>query len=365
MYEKFYGLKEKPFHIVPNPNYFYLSSKHENALTYIEYGVTEEVGFILLTGEIGTGKTTLIRYLLNQIESDFEVAVIFNTKVSPDQLISLILQEYELEDNSVDNKAKKLEILYHYIIKMYAQKRKVLLIIDEAQNLSDESLEEIRMLSNLQTDNRLLIQIMLVGQPLLKRRLKQPKFVQFAQRITVNYHLNAITREETIEYIAHRLRTAGGNPNIFSEAAVNLIYQISNGIPRVVNQLCDTALVYGYGNNLKKIDLETINQVVDDKGDSLSTKEQKEINNSFAKFSNPTNNDIFNRIETIESSIVKLKKDIDELTKMWIDWAKEHNDNSISSLKKFLFEERNRNANLLVENAQLKSENKMFHRSIE
>ena len=171
MYEKFYGLKEKPFHIVPNPNYFFPSSKHENALTYIEYGLIEEVGFIPLTGEIGTGKTTLIRYLLNQIESEIDVAVIFNTKVSSDDLLSLILQEFELELDKSDTKAKKLDIFYRFLIDQYANSRRVLLVIDEAQNLSNEALEEIRMLSNLQTDNRFLVQIMLVGQPQLRYRL--------------------------------------------------------------------------------------------------------------------------------------------------------------------------------------------------
>ena len=265
MYEKFYGLKEKPFRIVPNPEYLYLSSNHKQALTYLEYGLMEDVGFILLTGEIGTGKTTLIRHILNELESDIQVAVIFNTNVSPDKLLSIILHSFEL--SAIDNdKNKVLETFYQFLIKKYAEKKRVLLVIDEAQNLSDEALEEVRMLSNLQSDDQVLLQIMLVGQPELKDRLRQPRLSSFAQRIAVNFHLSPLTQPETKEYIAFRLKKAGGKPRIFEPEALDMICQASGGIPRSINLLCDASLVYGFGYELKTIGVPVIEQVIKDKG---------------------------------------------------------------------------------------------------
>lgn len=266
MYEKFYGFSEKPFHIVPNPHFLYLSAKHQHALTYLEYGIREGMGFILLTGEIGTGKTTLIRHMLNQIEADIEVAVIFNTNVSANQLLSLILQEFELEADGTD-KARNLDRIYQFLIEKYARRCRVLLIIDEAQNLSDEVLEEVRMLSNLQADDTLLLQIMLVGQPELKAKLKRPGLAQLTQRIAVNYHLMPLNREETGVYIASRLEKVGGATDLFSQEAVDEIYRASNGTPRTINLLCDSALVYGFADELHQIEKDILLQVLEDKGD--------------------------------------------------------------------------------------------------
>jgi putative secretion ATPase (PEP-CTERM system associated) len=266
MYEKFYGLTEKPFHIVPNPHFLYLSQKHQHALTYLEYGIREGMGFILLTGEIGTGKTTLIRHMLNQIEAEIEVAVIFNTNVSANQLLSLVLQEFELEADATD-KARNLDRIYQFLIRKYASRSRVLLIIDEAQNLSDEVLEEVRMLSNLQADDTLLLQIMLVGQPELKVKLKRPGLAQLTQRIAVNYHLMPLNREETGVYIASRLEKVGGRADLFTPEAVEEIYRASKGTPRSINLLCDSALVYGFADELPAIDQNVVRQVLEDKGD--------------------------------------------------------------------------------------------------
>ena len=265
MYEEFYGFTEKPFKITPNPDYLYMSPKHKNALSVLRYGIEENVGYILLTGEIGSGKTTLINYILRQIESDLDVTVLFNTHVNSDELLSMILGGFELEP-AEGNRAKSLEILYEFLIDQYANHRRSLLIIDEAQNLSREALEEVRMLSNLQTDDQMLLQCMLVGQPELKIRLRDPGFVQFAQRIAVNYHLQALTHTETTAYIEHRLKKAGGSLNIFSTAATNSIFNLSAGIPRTINLLCDSALVYGFADEVKKKNKKILKSVIKELG---------------------------------------------------------------------------------------------------
>ncbi len=265
MYEKFYGLSKKPFHIVPNPDFLFLTSKHENALTYLEYGLNESVGFILLTGEVGTGKTTLIRHMLNQIDSSMNAAVIFNTNVSAEELLCLILQEFELTPTKGD-KAKNLDLLYKFLIDKYSNDSKVLLIIDEAQNLSDEVLEEVRMLSNLHSDDQMLLQVMLVGQPELNARIRMPHLAQLAQRIVVNYHLLGLSQKETVQYIKYRLEKAGGKPNIFTPEAMDLIFKASAGIPRSINIFCDTALVYGFADEMASIDAPVIKQVIKDRG---------------------------------------------------------------------------------------------------
>jgi general secretion pathway protein A len=274
MYEKFYGFTEKPFQLVPNPNFLFFSTKHQNALTYLEYGLAEGSGFILLTGDIGSGKTTLVRYLLNRIEKNIEVGVLFNTNVESEELLALVMREFGLS-STLASKSAYLDIIFHHLIERYAHGRRVLLIIDEAQNLSASALEEVRMLSNLQTDDQLLLQVMLVGQPELKRKLCAKALAQLSQRIAVHYHLGTLSEEETREYIAFRLQKVGGAPDLFGSDALDLVYRASDGIPRVVNLLCDTALVYAYGESLSHIDAEVVSLVVRDKeGFGLIQKEQ-------------------------------------------------------------------------------------------
>ena len=266
MYTQFYGLDEKPFGLVPNPAYLYLSERHHNALTYLEYGLMEKAGFILLTGDIGMGKTTLIRHILNNLESNMEVAVIFNTMVFSNDLLHLILSEFEIEFDAGLSKAAALELLYQYLIACYAKGKKVLLVIDEAQHLSHDVLEEIRMISNLQTDDEMLIQIMLVGQTELKEKLGSPSLRQFAQRIAVSYHLSPMNTDETAHYITHRLEIAGGHPDLFEKAAIERIIEASGGIPRIINMLCDACLVYGFADAVERISPNIVEQVLDDRG---------------------------------------------------------------------------------------------------
>jgi general secretion pathway protein A len=273
MYEKHYGMSMKPFQTVPNPDIFYLSPKHENALTYLEYGIMEKAGFVLLTGEVGSGKTTLIRYLLNKIESDMETAVIFNTNVTAEQLVEMILNEFEVEVKE-HGKARHLDALFKYLIDMFGRGKRVLLIIDEAQNLDREALEEVRMLSNLQTDDQGLLQIMLVGQPELGSKLMSPELAQLNQRITVAYHIPALSREEAGEYISYRLEKSGGRKDLFTTEAVDFVFKSSGGIPRTINIICDTALVYGFSDGLQEIDAGIVRQVLEDReGMGLGHKE--------------------------------------------------------------------------------------------
>lgn len=263
MYENHFGLTRKPFSIVPNPEVLFPSKNHANALTYLEYGLSERVGFILLTGEIGTGKTTLVRRMLLKVEAWMDIAVLFNTNFSSDQLFRLILSEFDVPCDGND-KAHHLDILNRFLIDRYAKKRHVLLVIDEAQNLSEACLEDIRMLSNLQTDDRILLQIMLVGQPELKMRLQQPSMRQLAQRIAVNYHLAPLSEDQTRAYIAYRIKSAGGTPDLFSDDAIRIVHENAGGIPRTINLLCDSALVYGYADDLKQVDRRVMDQVLQD-----------------------------------------------------------------------------------------------------
>lgn len=366
MYEQYYGFKEKPFQMVPNPKYLYLSPKHENALTYLEYGIREGAGFILLTGEIGTGKTTLIRHILNEIEAEIEFAVIFNTNVTSEQLIDLVLREFEIEP-VVNDKAKNINLLFHYLIGRYAQKTKVLLIIDEAQNLQDEVLEEVRMLSNLQSDENLLLQVMLVGQPELKKKLKRPSLSQLTQRIAVNYHLVSLTRKETGEYISARQEIAGGSTDIFTVSAKRKIYSFTHGVPRSINLLCDTALVYGFAGDVKIIDDVIVEQVIKDKGDLGITDAEAEPGNSELREDESLADDSLNssRLLTLESKVQQLKIQvawqIEELEKR----AEQFKDDLIHQLRGQVDQERQKNKNSLISYGQLKEKYQNLAKQLE
>jgi len=264
MYLNFYGLKEKPFQLLPDPSYFFLSSKHKTALNYLEYGILNNVGFIVITGEIGSGKTTLIKKFLSQLEKKIITAVISNTNVESKEFLQMLLQELGIEYSKEETKADLLNHLHHFLIEKYASRQQVVLIVDEAQNLPSAVLEEIRMISNLQTEKNFLIQIILVGQPPLRDKLLHPSLEQFLQRVSLSYHLFPLSEQETKDYIKHRLKLAGAKYPIFSEEALKAVFKHSQGVPRIINTLCEAALVYGFADEKREIGAEIIETIIEE-----------------------------------------------------------------------------------------------------
>jgi general secretion pathway protein A len=246
MYQEFYGLREPPFNITPDPRYLYLSQQHREALEHILFGITQRKGFVQLTGEIGAGKSTLCRAVLEQLDSGLSSALILNPVMTPIQLLRLILRELDLDDSGND-RIRLVARLNQFLLDRAATGTDVVLFIDEAQDMSDELLEEVRLLSNLETDDRKLLQIVLIGQPELRDKLDRPGLRQLRQRITVRYHLGPIDRHETEAYIRYRLQVAGagGRPS-FSPAAIRAVHRYARGVPRLINAICDQTLLAGY-----------------------------------------------------------------------------------------------------------------------
>ncbi len=264
MYESFYGFKEKPFDLHPDPDYLYMSRVHEDTYVHLEYAIVENKGFVVVTGEIGSGKTTLLNYLLNKIGADIQVGLINNTNILPAEFLKMVCQEFELNPKTND-KAELIDIFSGYLIEQFAAGERVVLIIDEAQNLTNDTMEEIRMLSNIETEKHHLIQIILVGQPELKFKLQQSNLKQFAQRVTVHCHLKGLENDEVNEYISHRLEVGGGDRfDIFDKETIDLISLYSRGIPRLINILCDSALVYGFADELETISTPILDNVYEE-----------------------------------------------------------------------------------------------------
>jgi general secretion pathway protein A len=314
MYELFYGFKEKPFSLLADPAFLYLSKKHELALNYLEYGLSEQAGFIVITGEVGSGKTTLIKYLINKLDkADIKIAMLFNTNISPHEFLEIVLKEWDITCTGKE-KSDRYEALTGFLLREYVKKNKVVLIVDEAQNLSSETLEEIRMLSNLNDEKQPLFHIILLGQPNLRDRLNQKDLEQLRQRISIHYHLDPLDYEDSVKYITHRLRKAGSqNTAVFMPAALESIYQHSRGIPRVINVICDTALVYGFAEGVEKIDKTIIENVVEEriKGGLIFLEETARTT---AAPSQSQNNGPGKELEEIKEQYTDLNKNIFELT---------------------------------------------------
>jgi putative secretion ATPase (PEP-CTERM system associated) len=262
MYERFYQLRERPFALSPDPEYLYPSRVHREALDYLRYGLESHAGFVVITGEIGSGKTTLLQTLLRGLDSQTTVGRIVNTLLEPRELIETIMIDFGLEPAG-RSKPMLLRDLAQYLVDQRLAGRLVLLVIDEAQNLSLAALEELRMLSNLETEKSKLLQIVLVGQPNLRDKLAAPALEQLRQRITVSYHLQPLDPHETANYINHRLRRAAlGTPLEFPREVTGLIHARSRGVPRIINVICDAALVFGYAEERRQIDLPLMREVL-------------------------------------------------------------------------------------------------------
>ncbi|HVH84588.1 MAG TPA: AAA family ATPase [Steroidobacteraceae bacterium] len=255
MYLKFFGLNEKPFAITPDPRYLYLSERHAEALAHLMYGINEAGGFVQLTGEVGTGKTTIVRSLLAQAPKDAEIALILNPKMTAPEFLLTICEELGIEVPGESRESLKylVDTLSGHLLEAHAAGRRVVLVVDEAQNLSPEVLEQVRLLTNLETNTQKLLQIILIGQPELRELLARTELRQLAQRITGRYHLDPLGREETTAYVRHRLRVAGATTDIVSPWALRDVYRLSRGVPRVINVLCDRALLGAYSLDRQRV----------------------------------------------------------------------------------------------------------------
>ncbi len=255
MYLEFYGLKEAPFSITPDPRYLYLSERHAEALAHLLYGITEAGGFVQLTGEVGTGKTTVVRSLLAQTPKNAEIALILNPKMTATEFLLTICEELGIgvPDSATESLKDLVDILSGYLLRAHANGRRVVVVVDEAQNLAPAVLEQVRLLTNLETNTQKLLQIILIGQPELRELLGRNELRQLAQRITGRYHLNPLTQEETEAYVRHRLRVAGATTDIFTAPALAEVYRLSVGVPRVINVVCDRALLGGYSTDRHRV----------------------------------------------------------------------------------------------------------------
>jgi general secretion pathway protein A len=276
MYLEYFGLAEKPFQITPDPRFLYLSRRHRDGFAHLLYGADEAGGFVLLTGEVGTGKTTLCRSALESITDNVRIALILNPKQSPIELVASICDELQVvyPKNATSLKAL-IDRLNLYLLKAYGQGQRIVVVIDEAQNLTSEVLEQVRLLTNLEVSTQKLLQIILIGQPELQTMLDMPELRQLSQRITARFHLTPLTREETGEYITHRLKIAGVTREVFTKQAVSEIYKISRGIPRLINTLSERALIGAYGANLPMIKKDIVtNAAVEVLGKSSRYKQK-------------------------------------------------------------------------------------------
>ena len=262
MYESFFGLKEKPFKMTPDTRYFYPSAKHTDALNHMVYAIEERRGFVVITGEIGSGKTTLSRVLFQKLDPTTKTAIIRNTQLTAKDMLTLTLEELEIPYKPGNTKTQLISLLNAFLVEQLRENNNVVLLIDEAQNLKPNVLEEVRMLSNLETETEKLIQIILMGQPELKSKLWLKELTQLRQRVSLHYHLAPLNEFETVAYISHRLHVAGANgAPIFGSDALPKIFHHTQGVPRLINGLCDRALLTGYVTEAKLIGADVIDEV--------------------------------------------------------------------------------------------------------
>ena len=258
MYTEFFGLNEKPFAITPDPRYLYMSARHTDALAHLLYGISESGGFIQLTGEVGTGKTTLIRSVLEQLPAKADIALILSPQLTTIEFLATIVQELHCPAPVERTVKAYIDVLNSHLMQAHADGRRVVLIVDEAQTLSPELLEQVRLLTNLETSKQKLLQIILIGQPELREMLDGLQMRQIAQRITGRYHLEPLTKDDTRAYVNHRLRVAGAQHDVFTKSAINALYKHARGIPRLINVIADRALLAAYTQDRRSVDARLV-----------------------------------------------------------------------------------------------------------
>ncbi len=263
-YLESFGFSERPFTLVPDPAFLYWSDQHRRAFSVLEFGILSRAPITLVTGAVGSGKTTLLRQLLRNVEEDAVIGLISNAQGGRGELIQWVLHALGIEFDPGDGYVKLFQTLQDYLIRVYAEGRRVILIFDEAQNLSQDSLEELRMLTNINSNKDELIQLVLVGQSELREMIKKPELRQLAQRIAASFHLRPLSEKETGEFIVHRLRVAGGTGDEIDEKARMLIHEVTQGIPRLVNQVCDMALLYAWSADAGHVGEDIVQAVIDD-----------------------------------------------------------------------------------------------------
>lgn len=264
MYEKFYGLLEKPFALTPDPAYLYLAKRHRHALTMLQYALSQDSGFALITGEVGCGKTTVVRHFLATADGLLNVGFITNAHPSFGPLLPWVMESFGLEVGQA-TPSESYRRFVGYVRQKHIEGRRTVLVIDEAQNLGVAGLEELRVLSNVNAGKDMLLQMVLIGQPELRTILQLLGLRQLAQRIAIDHHLEALGLEETLGYVQHRIAVAGGQLDLFTSEALALVHECTGGVPRLVNLICDTALVYGFAEQRPSIDADLIEQVVADR----------------------------------------------------------------------------------------------------
>ena len=264
IYTQHFGLSERPFSLVPDPGFMFWSPRHERAYAMLEYGIVTHAPITLITGEVGAGKTTLLHHLLNTMDGDLQIGLISNAHGDRGELLRWVLMALDQTARPEASYVDLFAQFQEYLIAQYAEGRRVILIFDEAQNLTLETLEELRMFTNINSNKDELLQLILVGQPELRANVHRPELSQFAQRVASSYHIDALTQEMVTGYIRHRLKVAGAKGPIFDDAACDLVYQASTGVPRLVNQLCDLAMVYAFTLDRHDVTRDVVQQVIDD-----------------------------------------------------------------------------------------------------